>query len=106
MNRPDYNFFTSFVDDFAGIHPDYKMDAKIEIMSVIKKYRQISKYSYQNFNQHGYFTALETPSNSVQPSLTQSIPVTCASTPTPNNLLSDDISQESVYRDLFADNYD
>lgn len=43
-NEPDYNFALSLVDDLKAIHPDYKMDAKMEIMGILKKYKQMSKY--------------------------------------------------------------
>lgn len=63
---PDYNFFMSLLGDFSGINSDLKMDAKMEIMGVIKKYMQISKYSGQNSNygSPGYFTSMDSSSNS------------------------------------------
>lgn len=47
---PNYNFFMSLLDDFSAINSDLKMDAKMEIMGVIKKYVQMSKYTGQNSN--------------------------------------------------------
>lgn len=39
------------MDDLKAIHPDYKMDAKMEILGILKKYKQMSNFSpnYQGY---------------------------------------------------------
>lgn len=64
-SEPEYNFALSLVEDLKSIHPDYKMDAKMEVMGVLKKYKQWSVYSP---NHTGYYTSPEPPRiNSLQP---------------------------------------
>lgn len=89
-NYIDQQFFMSLVEDFAAIHSDYKMDAKMEIMGIIKKYSQMSRYTRSNHTQQGYFTARDSPtlsSNSYQAPLTD----------------QDETSQESLYGNLFSE---
>lgn len=54
-NQPDRLFLMSLVEEFGSIHPDYKMDARVEILNTIKKFKQMSRSSVQN-NCSGYYT--------------------------------------------------
>lgn len=63
----EYNFALSLVEDLKAIHPDYKMDTKMEILGILKKYKQMSNYPP---NYQGYYTSPEPPRNmSSQPTM-------------------------------------
>ncbi|XP_061717171.1 uncharacterized protein LOC133525001 isoform X2 [Cydia pomonella] len=103
-NNPDYNFFISLLDDFNTISSEYKMDAKMEIMSIIKKYMQMSKYSNQNSNNNGgYFTPMGTSFSSHVPHA--QTPETSQNfyTSSPSHSQLSDTTQEPFYSDLFCD---
>jgi hypothetical protein len=89
-NYVDQQFFMSLVEDFAAIHSDYKMDAKMEIMGIIKKYTQMSRYTRPDHTQQGYFTARDSPTLS---STTLQAPQTD----------QDETSQESLYGNLYSE---
>ncbi|XP_061705686.1 uncharacterized protein LOC133516679 [Cydia pomonella] len=103
-NNPDYNFFISLLDDFNTISSKYKMDAKMEIMSIIKKYMQMSKYFNQNSNNNGgYFTPMGTSFSSHVPHA--QTPETSQNfyTSSPSHSQLSDTTQEPFYSDLFCD---
>lgn len=95
-SEPEYNFALSLVEDLKSIHPDYKMDAKMEIMGVLKKYKHMSSYP-TNYPGPGYFTSPEPPrNNSLQP-INSSLSVFTSSEPPRNNSLQQINSSPSVY---------
>lgn len=97
---PDYNFFMSLLDDFSDINSELKMDAK---MGVIKKYVQMYKYSGQNSNygSPGYFTSMDSSSNSSHTLATSQN----LNTSSPAHSHLSDSTQESIYDNLFNDDY-
>lgn len=102
---PDYNFFMSLLDDFSAINSELKMDAKMEIMGVIKKYVQMSKYSGQksNYGSPGYFTSMDSSSNSTHTLTLATSHNLNTSSPAHSHL--SDSTQESIYDNLFNDDY-
>lgn len=84
----EYNFALSLVDDLKAIHPDYKMDAKMEILGILKKYKQMSNFSP---NYQGYYTSPEPPQNmSSQPTMSSL------------SVYDDNSTTDSIYADLFT----
>lgn len=89
-SEPEYNFALSLVEDLKSIHPDYKMDAKMEIMAVLKKYKNMSNTYPPNYR--GYFTSLEPPrNNSLQPII---------SSP---SVYGENSTEDTIYSDLFSE---
>lgn len=89
-SAPEYNFALSLIEDLKSIHPDYKMDAKLEIMGVIKKYKHMSN-SYPS-NYQGYFTSPEpSRNNSLEP---------INSSP---NIYGENSTEDTIYSDLFSE---
>jgi hypothetical protein len=95
-HNQDQLFFMSLVEDFGTIKSEYKMDAKMEIMGVVKKYAQMSKYT-QNYNQQGYCTATETTR------LSSHTRQTLAPLTQTEMYQNDDTTQDSLYGDLFSE---
>lgn len=90
-SEPEYNFALSLVEDLKSIHPDYKMDAKMEIMGVLKKYKHMSNSYPPNYS--GYFTSPEPPrNNSLQP---------INSSPSVYDENSN--AEDTIYSDLFSE---
>lgn len=89
-SEPEYNFALSLVEDLKSIHPDYKMDAKMEIMAVLKKYKNMTNTYPPNYR--GYFTSLEPPrNNSLQPII---------SSP---SVYGENSTEDTIYSDLFSE---
>ncbi|KAF5287596.1 hypothetical protein FQA39_LY15873 [Lamprigera yunnana] len=43
-------------EEIGGISPDCKIDARMEILNTMNKYKQLQRCSVQNYNFSGYFT--------------------------------------------------
>lgn len=84
------NFSLSLVDDLKAIHSDYKTDAKMEILGILKKYKQMSVFSP---NYSGYYTTPE-PHQQISSQPTMSSP----------SIYNDNSNTEdSIYADLFTE---
>lgn len=117
----EYNFALSLVDDLKAIHSDYKTDAKMEILGILRKYKRMSYYSP---NYSGYYSTPEpfrnTTSQPTMPSPSTSNDdnnIGYYSTPEPPQNMTSQITmpspsacndnsntEDSIYTDLFTEN--
>ncbi|CAG4953390.1 unnamed protein product [Colias eurytheme] len=89
-SETEYNFALSLVEDLKSIHPDYKMDAKMEMMGVLKKYKHMSKSYPPNYQ--GYFTSPEPPRNNSLQQINS-----------PPSVYGDNSNEDTIYSDLFSE---
>lgn len=89
-SEPEYNFALSLVEDLKSIHPDYKMDAKMEIMGVLKKYKHMSNSYPPNYQ--GYYTSPDPPRNNSLQAINS-----------PPSVFGENSTEDTIYSDLFSE---